>query len=351
MAMLIYDDIFLEHDTGYGHPESASRLKNTVAYLKASGMWKEGWAYRDTPILIKKPRMASFDEICAVHDANYVRSIEQIAQKGGGWLDADTCVSGKSWEAALYAAGAPLTAIDKIMHACTEQSARIPLTLSLPLEGGGEGGGEVRVERNGAASAFCLVRPPGHHATPTRGMGFCLFNNVAIAAKYLQRKYNVERVLIVDWDVHHGNGTQDAFYEDPSVLYFSMHRYPFYPGTGRGEETGRGKGKGFTINVPLSSDTDRGSYIKIFKDVMETRARQFCPQFIIISAGFDTYKHDPIGGLNLELEDFYELTKIVIGIAKDCCNGQIVSCLEGGYHPTDLPKCIEQHLLALIEQG
>ncbi len=316
MTTIIYDDIFLEHDTGYGHPESALRLKNTVAYLKASGMWKEGWAYRDTPLLIKKPRMASFDEICAVHDAGYVKSIEQIAQRGGGWLDADTCVSGKSWESALYAAGAPLTAIDVIMN------------------------GE-------ATNAFCLIRPPGHHATPTRGMGFCLFNNVAIAAKYLQRKYNVERVLIVDWDVHHGNGTQDAFYEDPSILYFSMHRYPFYPGTGRQDETGRGKGKGFTINVPLSSDTDRVSYIKIFKDVMETRTRQFRPQFILISAGFDTYKHDPIGGLNLELEDFYELTKTVIAIAKDCCNGRIVSCLEGGYHPTDLPKCIEQHLLAL----
>ncbi|HLG29463.1 MAG TPA: histone deacetylase [Candidatus Brocadiales bacterium] len=323
MAMLIYDDIFLEHDTGYGHPESALRLKNTVAYLKASGVWEK--------LRIKKPRMASFDEICAVHDAGYVKSIEQIAQRGGDWLDADTCVSGKSWEAALYAAGAPLTAIDEIMQP----------PLHPPLCKGG-------IKREGA---FCLVRPPGHHATPTRGMGFCLFNNVAIAAKYLQRKYTVERVLIVDWDVHHGNGTQDAFYEDPSVLYFSMHRYPFYPGTGRQDETGRGKGKGFTINVPLSSDTDRGSYIKIFKDIMETRVRQFRPQFILISAGFDAYKHDPIGGLGLELEDFYKLTKITMGVANACCNGRIVSCLEGGYHPTDLPKCIEQHLMALIEQG
>ncbi|MGR3310071.1 MAG: histone deacetylase family protein [Candidatus Brocadiales bacterium] len=312
MTILIYDDIFLEHDTGYGHPESALRLKNTVAYLKASGMWKK--------LRSNKPRKASFDEICAVHDADYARSVEEIAQRGGDWLDADTCVSSKSWEAALYAAGAPLTAIDGIME-------------------------------DGAANAFCLVRPPGHHATPARGMGFCLFNNAAIAAKYLQKRFNIERVLIVDWDVHHGNGTQDAFYEDPSVLYFSMHRYPFYPGTGGQEEAGSGKGKGFTKNIPLSDDTDREMYIKTFKDIMETRVRQFCPQFILISAGFDTYKHDPIGGLGLELEDFHELTKITMGIAKDCCNGRIVSCLEGGYHLTDLPKCIEQHLTALMEQG
>ncbi|MBI2559667.1 MAG: histone deacetylase, partial [Planctomycetes bacterium] len=285
-------------------------LKNTIAHLKLSEMWQR--------FRIEKPRKASFDEICSIHDANYVRGIEQIAQRGSGWLDADTCISEKSYEAALYAAGAPLTAIDGIMH------------------------GEI-------TNAFCLVRPPGHHATPTRGMGFCLFNNVAIAARYIQKKYNIERVLIVDWDVHHGNGTQDAFYEDPSVLYFSMHRYPFYPGTGKQDETGEGKGKGFTINIPLSDDTDREAYIKTFKDVMGTRAKQFNPQFILISAGFDTYKHDPIGGLGLELEDFYELTKIVIGVAKACCNGRVVSCLEGGYHLTDLPKCIEQHLMALAE--
>ncbi|OOP57539.1 MAG: hypothetical protein AYP45_02805 [Candidatus Brocadia carolinensis] len=311
MTLLIYDDIFLQHDTGYGHPENASRLENTVAHLRQSNLWEQ--------LRVEKPRAASGEEVGLVHPPAYIEAIKKIADTGGGWLDADTVVSAASYHAALYAAGAPLTAIDLV----------------------------VKGEKE---NAFCLIRPPGHHAIPARGMGFCLFNNAAIAAKYLQVKYRLERVFIVDWDVHHGNGTQDTFYGDPTVLYFSMHRYPFYPGSGRKEETGQGKGKGFTINIPLSADTQSKKYIELFTDIVEQKTAQFLPEFIIISAGFDAYRKDPIGGLNLEIEDFGTLTEIVVKSADKHCQGKIVSCLEGGYHPSALPLCIETHLKALLRK-
>lgn len=309
MTLLIYDDIFLRHDTGYGHPENSQRLENTVKYLKMSGLWER--------LRVEKPRAASLEEIGLIHPQLYIKTVKQIADTGGGWLDTDTVISIDSYHAAIYAAGAPLTAIDYIMK------------------------GE---EKN----AFCLIRPPGHHATPARGMGFCLFNNVAIAAKYLQSKYRLERIFIVDWDVHHGNGTQDAFYNDPTVLYFSLHRYPFYPGSGRKEEDGQGEGKGFTINVPLTADTKPMKYTELFMDVVEQGGKQFSPEFILISAGFDPYKKDPIGGLNLDIEDFGLLTETVTKSAEEFCNGKIVSCLEGGYNLSDLPLCIEAHLKALL---
>ncbi len=309
MTILIYDDVFLRHDTGYGHPENAKRLENTVKRLKETGLWDL--------LRIEKPRAASVEEIGLVHPQSYIKHVKQIADAGGGWLDGDTIISSDSYDAAVYAAGAPLTAIDLIMK------------------------GE---ENNG----FCLVRPPGHHATITRGMGFCLFNNVAIAARYIQSKYHAERVLIIDWDVHHGNGTQDIFYSDPTVLYFSLHRYPFYPGSGRKEENGQGVGKGFTINVPLLSDTSPEKYRELFMGIMEHEADRFAPEFILVSAGFDAYRNDPIGGLNLDREDFNQLTQTVMKCAGKHCGGKIVSCLEGGYHLTDLPLCIEAHLKALL---
>lgn len=310
MTLLIYDEIFLKHDTGFGHPENSRRLENTLRYLKENRLWEQ--------LRVERPRAALVKEIGLIHPQTYIEAIKQIADTGGGWLDGDTVISTASYDAAVHAAGAPLTAIDLIMK--------------------GEG-----------KNAFCLVRPPGHHATPSRGMGFCLFNNVAIAAKYIQSKYRLEKICIVDWDVHHGNGTQDAFYSDPTVLYFSMHRHPFYPGSGRKEEDGEGKGKGFTINVPLPADTTSQEYIAAFLDVMEHRVNQFAPEFIVISAGFDTYRKDTIGGLNLEIQDFRTLTEIVMTYAERCCGGRIVSCLEGGYNLSDLPSCIEAHLKALLQ--
>lgn len=309
MTILIYDDVFLKHDTGYGHPENAKRLENTINHFKETGLLEQ--------LRVERPRAASLEEIGLVHPQTYIKTVKQIANAGGGWLDGDTAVSPDSHDAAVYAAGAPLTAIDFIMK------------------------GE---EKN----AFCLVRPPGHHATPTRGMGFCLFNNAAIAAKYIQSKYRLEKIFIIDWDVHHGNGTQDVFYQDPTVFYLSLHRYPFYPGSGSKEEDGQGKGKGFTANIPIPADITPERYIELFTSAVEKNTDRFVPEFIIISAGFDTYKNDPIGGLNLNSKDFEIVTEIVTRSAEKHCNGRVVSCLEGGYNLLDLPLCIEAHLKALL---
>jgi acetoin utilization deacetylase AcuC-like enzyme len=309
MTVIIYDDIYLKHDTGPDHPENSARIINTIEHLRSANCWQK--------LDIKKPRAATEAEVSAIHSTSQIEQIAEIARSGGGYLDPDTYVSSDSYEAALNAAGAPLTAIDLIM--------------------------DKKVD-----NAFCLVRPPGHHATPEKGMGFCLFNNVAIAAKYIQSRYSLDRIVIIDWDVHHGNGTQDAFYDDPSVMYFSMHRYPFYPGTGAEEETGKDSGSGFTINIPLSYNTEPQEYLKFFEDILEKRIKPFNPQFILISSGFDAYRLDPISGLSLEASDYNKLTKLTQNIAKDCCNGRIVSCLEGGYHLLDLPKCMEEHLNGLM---
>ncbi len=309
MTVVIYDDIYLEHDTGGGHPENATRVINTIEYLRSSSIWQK--------LDVEKPRAATKEEVSAVHSASQIDQVAEIAGAGGGYLDPDTHVSSDSYDAALFAAGALLTAIDLVMD-------------------------------KKADNAFCLVRPPGHHSTPTRAMGFCLFNNVAIAAKYIQSIYNLDRIVIIDWDVHHGNGTQDAFYDDPSVMYFSMHKYPFYPGTGAKEEVGKGSGAGFTINVPLPYDTGQEEYLEIFDDIMKKRVKPFNPQFILISAGFDAYRLDPISGLCLETSDFNTLTRLTRNIANDCCEGRIVSSLEGGYNLSDLPKCIEEHLDGLL---
>ena len=309
MTVIIYDDIYLKHDTGPDHPENSARIINTIEHLRSANCWQK--------LDIKKPRAATEAEVSAIHSTSQIEQIAEIARSGGGHLDPDTYVSSDSYEAALNAAGAPLTAIDLIM--------------------------DKKVD-----NAFCLVRPPGHHATPEKGMGFCLFNNIAIAAKYIQSRYHLDRIIIIDWDVHHGNGTQDAFYDDPSVMYFSMHRYPFYPGTGAEEETGKDSGSGFTINIPLSYNTEPQEYLKFFEDILEKRIKPFNPQFILISSGFDAYRLDPISGLSLEASDYNKLTKLTQNVAKDCCDGRIVSCLEGGYHLLDLPKCIEEHLNGLM---
>ncbi|MGR3178668.1 MAG: histone deacetylase family protein [Candidatus Anammoxibacter sp.] len=308
MAIILYDDVFLEHNTGSGHPENAQRLLNTTKYLKSTGLWSK--------TRLVKPAKSTIENINVVHDKKYIDQVELLSEKGGGMVDPDTVVSSNSFKAALFAAGAGITAIDNVMDGSCK-------------------------------SAFCLVRPPGHHAIPLRGMGFCLFNNVAVSVKYLQSKYKIERILIVDWDVHHGNGTQDVFYDDPSVLFFSIHRYPFYPGSGSEMEKGNGSGYGYTINVPLSYGIESAEYISKFKEVIDGKAKEFSPQFIIISAGFDAYIDDPVGGLGLEIADFADLTKIVVQLAQECCENRIVSCLEGGYNLTDLPKCIEAHLGAL----
>jgi acetoin utilization deacetylase AcuC-like enzyme len=232
--------------------------------------------------------------------------VREASGRGGGWFDADTYLNERSYDAAVRAAGGVLAAVEAVRD------------------------GRDR-------TALCLVRPPGHHATPERGMGFCLFNNVAIAARFLKR-----RVLIVDWDVHHGNGTQDAFEEDPSVWYLSTHRWPFYPGTGHASE----RGVGNIINLPMDIDTPRKEVLSSFAKAVRKAAREFKPEFLLVSCGFDAYEEDPIGGLNLKPEDYRKMTDVVCGLGIP-----VVSALEGGYSLTGLGPCAEQHAEGLLAAG
>ncbi|MEW6360311.1 MAG: histone deacetylase [Planctomycetota bacterium] len=305
-TILFYDDVFLRHDTGY-HPEKAQRLVSIRDHLKEEGLWEN---------VRTGPRAAAEDEIAANHERRYIAHCRKVAASGGGMLDPDTVVSPGSYDAAIRAAGALLEACDAVMN-------------------------------GKAKSALCLVRPPGHHALSAQGMGFCIFNNVAVAAHYLKRKHGLKKIAIVDWDVHHGNGTQDSFYRDPSVLFFSIHRYPFYPGTGAATEAGEGEGKGATINKPVPYGISRAEYIAIFKDVLTGPVKDFRPEAILISAGFDAHVDDPIGGLSLEHEDFGTLTEIVKKVAVETCGGRIVATLEGGYGLDDLARCAAAHLRAL----
>ncbi len=307
MTIVIYDDIYLEHDTG-NHVECSDRLARTVEYLKEKGTWDEG--------KVAEPRAATEEELRLVHAQSLIDRVRNVAESGGGYLDPDTVMSPRSYEAALYAAGGVLTAIDRIMQ--------------------GSGG-----------NAVCLVRPPGHHATPSRAMGFCLFNNAAIGARYAQKRYGLEKVAIVDWDVHHGNGTQDVFYDDPDVLYFSMHRWPFYPGTGSNAETGSGAGKGYTINIPLMFGLTNSEYVKMFSQVLRKRVEPFKPDLIIISAGFDAHAGDPLGNFCLLEDDYGRLTEEVCRAAEGCCDGRVVSTLEGGYNLQALSASVYEHLRAM----
>jgi acetoin utilization deacetylase AcuC-like enzyme len=311
MTLIVYDDIYLEHDIG-DHIEGASRLTAIVEYLKEKKAWRE----KD----IVEPRAATVQEVRLVHTQALIDQIRRIAESGGGHVDADTEMCPRSYEVALYAVGGVLTAIDRVMS------------------------GESK-------NALCLVRPPGHHATPSRAMGFCLFNNAAVGARYAQKKHGLNKIAIVDWDVHHGNGTQDAFYDDPSVLYFSMHRYPYYPGTGYFTETGRGAGKGLTVNIPLPLGFSNTEYVEAFTKVMRGQVEPFKPDMIIISAGFDSHAADTLGNFCLVESDFRVLTEEVCRVAEACCGGRVVSTLEGGYNLRVLPRCVYEHLRALEEHS
>lgn len=306
--LLFADPLFEQHDTGQ-HPESAARLKAIRDMLAESPTTKK---CRSGAI-----RSATQEEVQRIHPAAYVASVEKAAQSGGGRLDPDTVVSPASYNVALHAAGTACAAVDAVVA------------------------GE-------SAAALCLIRPPGHHALVDTAMGFCLFNNVAIAARHAQRQHGVERVLIVDWDVHHGNGTQDIVYDDPTVTFFSIHRHPFYPGTGLADETGAGDGLGFTFNVPVKFGTSRERYFELFQQALEKAAEKSRPQLVLISAGFDAHRLDPIGSLGLETVDFTTLTDCVAEVARTHCNGRIVSLLEGGYNVDALAASVEQHIDALL---
>jgi len=297
VTLLVTDELYLEHQAP-GHVECPARLEAILDHFRSCGLMK-----RLTPLAA---RDASVQELALVHHPAYVEVVREASARGGGWFDADTYLNERSYDAALRAAGGVLAAVEALRD------------------------GRDR-------TALCLVRPPGHHATPERGMGFCLFNNVAIAARFLKR-----RVLIVDWDVHHGNGTQDTFEADPTVWYLSTHRWPFYPGTGHAKERGAGN----IINLPMDIDTSRQEFLKAFRGAVRKAAKEFKPEFLLVSCGFDAYENDPIGGLNLKPEDYRSMTDVVceLGIP-------VVSALEGGYSLSGLGPCAEQHAEGLLAAG
>lgn len=311
MTLLFTDPLFLEHDTGRHHPENIERLRAIAERLAKTDLVKQC-----APGAIKP---LTEETVSTLHDAKMVQKIKQIAAHGGGRADPDTMICPASFKVALAAAGAGAAAVDGVIQG---------------------------PEKN----ALCLVRPPGHHATPTRSMGFCLFNNIALAAHHAQKKHGLTRILIVDWDVHHGNGTQDIFYEIAEVMFFSIHRFGggFYPGTGDADETGKAKGAGFTLNMPVRFGTSRKDYRAAFAKSLEKAADKIKPELVLISAGFDAHARDPIGSLGLELEDFRAMGKLVLDVAKMHAKGRLVSCLEGGYNLAVLAEAVEGHLEDLL---
>jgi len=300
---------YRDHVTGPGHPEQASRLdaiEKHLAQTDLAGL-----------LLPVEPTPAPLEWVTRIHSPDYVARARRLCAEGTAFIDTtDVPVTPASYETALLAAGGVLAAVDAVAD------------------------GRAR-------NAFCAVRPPGHHALRERAMGFCLFNNVAIAARYAQDKRGFAKILIVDWDVHHGNGTQAAFYDDPSVFYFSVHQDPFYPGTGHRNERGTGKGWSFTCNVPLPAGSDDATYAKALAEELVPAAEDFAPDFVFVSAGFDAHRDDPLGGMRLTPEGYAAMTRTVKQIAARCCGGRIVSVLEGGYNQSGLAKAVESHVRAL----
>jgi acetoin utilization deacetylase AcuC-like enzyme len=317
-AFVVASDEFLAHQTGKTHPEQPQRYTAIMDALKKNGLIDAQH--------ILTPREATNEELALCHDPYYIRLVQnEVEQTKNRWLGkvamlstGDVTISPESYHVALLAAGGVLTAVDAVMS-------------------------------GKAKTIFCVVRPPGHHARRAQGMGFCLFNNVAVGVRYLQKKYGIKKVAIIDWDVHHGNGTQDIFYDDPNVFYFSTHQYPFYPGTGLVDEKGFNQGQGTTLNCPISSgENSREEIFDAFKNQLVPALDAFKPEFIFISAGFDSHYADPIGSFNLKEDDFAELTRIVVQLADKYAKGRIVSVLEGGYHLEAIARSAVNHVKALI---
>ncbi|NNE67885.1 MAG: histone deacetylase [Pyrinomonadaceae bacterium] len=306
----VSNDIFVKHDTGPGHPETAARYSAVVGAVKDdANLWNELQKIDSKP--------ASKGLIKAAHSSEHFKRVETAFESGIEALDNDTMISMRSFEAALCAAGAVCDAVDAVIA-------------------------------GDAPNAFAAVRPPGHHATAENAMGFCLFNNVAVGAKYAQNKFkDVGKVAIFDWDVHHGNGTQGIFYDDPSVFFMSMHQYPWYPGTGARGETGYGRGRGTTLNVPVKAYTPRDVNVRLFEAAIEDI--EFDPDLVIISSGFDGHASDPLGQLLFEDEDFAAMTRVVKQWASEKCSGRVVSVLEGGYNLDTLGGTAVAHVRALAE--
>lgn len=299
----VYHEDYLKHDTGR-HPENAGRLLAVMDSLKNAGLIGK--------LIPVEPVPAAISQVEYVHSPEHIETVKDFSFLEMP-LDPDTPTSARSFEVALLSAGGVMAAVDAVI-------------------------------KGTATSVFALVRPPGHHAEPDRSMGFCLFNNVAIAARHA-RKQGIEKVLIVDWDVHHGNGTQKAFYQDNSVLYFSIHEFPHYPGTGRLDEVGEGEGIGFTMNVPLPPGCLDGDYLAVFSEILVPVARQFSPGIILVSAGMDCHRDDPLGGMELTSKGFALMTGVVKSLAEELCGGKLVLALEGGYDY----KALGESVIAIFE--
>jgi len=305
---IVRDESYLEHQPGDFHPESRKRLETVYEMLEDPDM-KEN--YREVPV-----REATGEELLFIHSKDYIDMVAATSGKPYGYLDADTQTSEGSYLAALRAAGGLCNAIEMVDN------------------------GELD-------NAFALVRPPGHHAEKNRGMGFCLFNNVAIGARYAQRRLGLERILIADWDLHHGNSTQHSFEDDPSILYFSTHQYPYYPGSGSFQEVGMDKGEGYTVNVPLSTGYGDAEYVAIYEQILKPIALQFNPDFVLCSVGFDIYLDDPLGGMSVSPDGFSGLTRVLMDIARESCDGKLVLTLEGGYNLEGLRHSVKAVLKEL----
>ncbi len=304
----VYDPIYLKHDTGL-HVENANRLRAIMRYLERTGPWQQ--------LVSVTPDAATVEEISLVHDSQYISHIREVAEKGGGQLDPDTLMSPDSYEVARYAAGGVIKATEAVMA------------------------GELD-------SVFVLVRPPGHHATTRQAMGFCLFNNIAIATKYALHKYGLERIAVIDFDVHHGNGTQAAFYNESRVLYISTHQSHHYPGTGSIDETGGGVAKGTTVNIPLPAGCGDDEYQKVFEQIVVPVVRRFNPQLIMVSAGYDAHWTDELAMMQVTINGFGRITRVIKEMAGEICGGRLVLSLEGGYNLTALSSSVRATLDVLV---
>ncbi|MDD5448121.1 MAG: histone deacetylase [Actinomycetota bacterium] len=309
---LFYDPIFERHSTGFGHPEKAERLSVSLKALEETELLRS--------VEQRSPRRAEIEEIELVHPLSYIDRIKSMSAAGGGYLDLDTAVSTDTYEAALKAAGAVIESVEGCFKSDFKYS-------------------------------FCMVRPPGHHALSKRGMGFCIFNNVAIGARFALESGKANKVLVVDWDAHHGNGTQDIFYEDPRVLYTSIHQYPFYPGTGSQEETGQGAGRGYTINLPFPAGTGEAHYIEAFERVIIPAGRRFNPDILFVSAGYDSHYADLLCSMRLVDSSFSKMTKMLASLAREYSSDRLIIVLEGGYNLDAMAHSVVQTIGALANRN
>lgn len=307
----VYHPVYLEHDLP-GHPENAGRLRRIMELLEKSGLLER--------LTAVEARLAAPEELERVHTRTYIEQVRRVAERGGGHLDPDTYMNARSYEAAQMAAGGLLAAVEALLD------------------------GRI-------ANGFALVRPPGHHALPDRGMGFCLFNNVAVAARHAQTFPSVRRVFIADFDVHHGNGTQAVFEDDPGVFYFSTHEYPFYPGTGHWSEVGEGEGKGTVLDVPLPAGVGDRGYARVFEELVWPLARRFQPDLILVSAGYDGHWQDPLAMMRLSLDGYAYLSRELVAMANELCGGRILFTLEGGYHLDVLANGVLNTFRALLGES